>query len=641
MSSNRSRFPILALAALALWVTAGCGDTFDARATPTITIQPSTVLFDGVPEGNVNSQSFTISNQGLGSLTIKDMVVNGSAFTITGATRGDSQVNPSSFQLSPNESAVITVEYLAGAGAVSNGSIAIEHNDPARDGVSNVPLVVRQTGGRLFVTPNPVTFGRVPAGGEGTVTTTMTNIGTAAITVSGYFLVGATEFAIVDEDVFTENFTLAPDESRAVTLRFTPIDNDEASASLLVRTIEGSETANIEVPVSGNGAQPCIEVTPGGFDGAYDFGERLLDVTAREFFTITNCSSAGNGEPLVVTSIGLGPDSSAAFALDAVPAVPLTLAPGDSSQFLVDFTPTVDQQSEVGVLLLTSNDAASEEIAIDLYGVGTNNVPPVARAVCTVEGAGGPGLSELFVLPLNNVTCSGADSNDPDGEIREYIWTVVDRPDDSTAEFTPASAMNTRFFVDLTGRFTFELVVVDDRGASSEPAQVVLVARPDEDIHLQLTWHTPEDTNENDSSGSDFDLHFLHPNGCWKDLQYDCHYNSPEPNWGSTTDNSDDPSLDRDDVDGAGPENINLDNPQQGTTYLVAVQYYDDHDFGPAYANVRIYVHGELLFEARDKLMVNNGSGGGQWWVVASLDWPSSVVTPIDRLFEDVPSCPL
>ncbi len=53
-------------------------------------------------------------------------------------------------------------------------------------------------------------------------------------------------------------------------------------------------------------------------------------------------------------------------------------------------------------------------------------------------------------------------------------------------------------------------------------------------------------------------------------------------------------------------------------------------------ATVRVYVFGELVFEARDKELRE-----GPWWIVAALNWPSTENTPIDLIYGDPTPCGL
>jgi uncharacterized protein YfaP (DUF2135 family) len=109
------------------------------------------------------------------------------------------------------------------------------------------------------------------------------------------------------------------------------------------------------------------------------------------------------------------------------------------------------------------------------------------------------------------------------------------------------------------------------------------------------------------------------------------YYLNREPNWGSpgATDN---PSLDIDDVDGHGPENINLDNPES-VTYRVGALYFSDHGRGATNSTIRIWLQSVLVFEYRGKYMTDR-----QFWDVAAIEWgvrPEAV--QIDNLTNGVP----
>ncbi len=119
-----------------------------------------------------------------------------------------------------------------------------------------------------------------------------------------------------------------------------------------------------------------------------------------------------------------------------------------------------------------------------------------------------------------------------------------------------------------------------------------------------LSWRTPGDANENDtggdqiyfSVGSDMDLHLLHPKayGQYFDWTYDCYWDNVNPEWGIFGPGGN-PTLDRDDADGVGPEQISLREPEHGVRYQIGVHYWNDWGYGPSIASVAIYVDGALV----------------------------------------------
>ena len=160
-------------------------------------------------------------------------------------------------------------------------------------------------------------------------------------------------------------------------------------------------------------------------------------------------------------------------------------------------------------------------------------------------------------------------------------------------------------------------------------------------IAVQLTWHTPTDPDETDYDGTDLDLHFLHPNGDWFDLPWDCFWMNLNPNWGDPNSRLDDPSLDIDDANGAGPEVISLEISEAGAVYKVGVHYFSARGYGPSYATVRVFINGDLAFEEVGRQLTEQ-----EFWEVAFIDSDSGVVTPIpvdsdgDGIPDNLDSCP-
>ncbi len=82
--------------------------------------------------------------------------------------------------------------------------------------------------------------------------------------------------------------------------------------------------------------------------------------------------------------------------------------------------------------------------------------------------------------------------------------------------------------------------------------------------------------------------------------------------------------LDCDDSDGAGPENLNLDKPEDGLTYTVGVHHWDDQGFGASYATARIYIASVLVFQVEGVELTPN-----DMWAVANTDGPSGEISPL------------
>ena len=119
-------------------------------------------------------------------------------------------------------------------------------------------------------------------------------------------------------------------------------------------------------------------------------------------------------------------------------------------------------------------------------------------------------------------------------------------------------------------------------------------------------------------------MHFRHPNAQrWNQSPYDCYFANPNPDWGPTGPVGN-PSLDIDDVNGAGPENINLNDPEytDQTTipgpYLVGVHYYSSGglfttDYGASEYSQSEYILGGSLAGTFTRVLQSTENLGSCW----------------------------
>ena len=180
------------------------------------------------------------------------------------------------------------------------------------------------------------------------------------------------------------------------------------------------------------------------------------------------------------------------------------------------------------------------------------------------------------------------------------FWEVIERPDESVSEFEPsADVANPTFFLDLAGYWTlsprFHWEAGGDVACASPLVEIASLPCCFDDIHLQLVWETEGDEDLTDDVGADVDLHLLREDGTWGEAPWDCFWNNREPDWGESG-NSNNPSLDFDDIDGWGPENINLEPLEDDVGYHVGFYYKDDGGFGPSLATLRAFFEGAEVF---------------------------------------------
>lgn len=85
---------------------------------------------------------------------------------------------------------------------------------------------------------------------------------------------------------------------------------------------------------------------------------------------------------------------------------------------------------------------------------------------------------ELEVFVGQKAILDGKESIDPDGDAITYRWTLMSKPENSTAKLQRANRVKTAFKADVPGVYEARLVVTDRLGGVSEP-QIVTISVPE------------------------------------------------------------------------------------------------------------------------------------------------------------------
>ncbi|MCB9529398.1 MAG: choice-of-anchor D domain-containing protein [bacterium] len=664
----------------------GCDDDTNQIGTAEVQLTPNQFLFPKLALGSDTDRVVEVRNIGSGQLIIASIRLDvdnrdqefelywkveqdGNEFR--GITRDGQDEFNYPVRVDGGESLFLVVNYQAVREQPVGGTVVLETNAPDSPTV-NIPVVLQAGAPEIAVNPRSHDFDRVPAGETEETRIQVTNIGQLDLTINRVLLNGDQDFKplieiggeLRDPRQIPDGETVAllePGRNINITVRYSPLVEGPNRAELVIFSND-PVSSEVAVSLTANGATPCLQVNP----PALEFRTSLVNRTDSRPMSIESCG----GAPIEITRVYLE-DADPAFELveDSLPMLPAIMPayaqadrdanlPPPSRSIEIAFTPR-EERIHNGKLIIESNDPVVPRREVPLLGRGVTNACPQARAA----------NDEFYVVPLDVVVLDGSPSIDQDGiDARPvaYEWVITSRPDGSVSQphesfYDPAQPANgglpddietptAVFFVDLAGTYTAELRVRDNLGLDSiaceNPAVVTIVAKPEEAIHVQLVWRTPADDDETDLQGTDLDLHLLHPVASnWFDSIYDCHYANPIPDWGQIGNSADDPSLDIDDINGAGPENINLDQPEPtealGAPYLVGVHYYNSRDrvdgteYGPSFATVRIFIEGELSWDFTD-----NGNPGEKemqaqdhFWDVAQISWPSGDVVTRDRYY--------
>jgi hypothetical protein len=671
-------------------------DGFASGNSPIIDVSPMVFSFPSLePGSDAVSREVTITNNG--SATLKLTNFRGSfndpnAYQLDWYTEADpsmvfagidsmtNHIADRIIDIEPESFITLVLEYTPTTDG-AQGSIQFSSNDVDSLSVA-IPIQGNASDAELRVTPGSVDFGRVAAGDSVTQDVIVTNVGTANAIINGFSLSGSMDFTVRfngEDPLVNPGIYADPDQDGEVGLAsgaqmtlqmiYSPPTEGPDEGELVIASNDQNR-GQVSVPIRANGASPCIRLlfpdTQSSDMSELRFGASLIGAVTTQDVILESCG----GQRLTINSIRVEGDEAYALGDGLPPSFPVPLAAADLETntyerrtFEVTFSPS-DADVYEGVLIVESDDPVNGELRIPIVGLGTVNACPVAAVT----------EANFNVLPLEILTLDGSASTDPDsmtGAPQRYEWVVISRPEGSTAEpvesFTnigrPADGgreddpltPQAQFFVDLAGEYTIALTVTDELGFSAPSetctqadAIIFIEARPDEDILVELVWSTPGDDNETDMVGTDIDLHLQHPDGIgWSLSPYDCYYANANPDWGPTGPQGN-PSLDIDDVNGAGPENINLDDPEftdntvSRGPYLVGVHYYSSGDtfgfggpdYGMSTATIRIYLFGSIEVEMQMDLQTT-----ANFWEVAGIIWTATEkrVQTIDRFYPTVP----
>ncbi|MCC6619623.1 MAG: hypothetical protein IT385_00115 [Deltaproteobacteria bacterium] len=486
----------------------------------------------------------------------------------------------------------------------------------------------------LVAEPTFVDFDEVPADVSVSRTVSLRNVGREPVRITTLHLSGPTAMSVTvhgvthvasattsrDGIAVSPPIEIAPGGSAPIELGYRASHRLEAQGNLRVVTDLPGDPG-VHVPIVANALGPCIEVRP----RALDLGGRPVGEAARGGLVVKSCA----GRPLALTSASITDSGGGVFALDpeTIDAWPLLLEAGQSTELGVVYTPTTVASAvdifDRGRLTIVSSSPSSPEVAVDLVGFGTERACATARITCNMGTSVAPGTT---------VHCSAdASTSASGGPVAGLEWSLR-QPAGSIELVRPSATQgDVTFTTNVLGAYTVVLEVFDEDGSPGcRPAERELAVGHEDDAVIELVWRTPGDADEGDSGytlggssvGSDLDLHLLHESGAaWFDPQWDTYWLQPSPSWGSAGERPTSPRMLRDDVDGAGPELVHLPTTSSSSTSTIGVHYWDDWGYGPAFATVRVYVRGALVFEWADVELVTQ-----DLWSVAEIDWPSGEV---------------
>jgi hypothetical protein len=386
---------------------------------------------------------------------------------------------------------------------------------------------------------------------------------------------------------------------------------------------------------------PIIMVDPTSYTFTYVEGDAS---TLTKDITITNM---GQGE-LFVSSITWRVGSSAEYFWVSYPSTPAVIPSYQQATIKVGFIPGAAPGTAVMEIASNDPNRAVTEVSFDAFSkINAPDPTPCIQVYPTALNFGqvvrgdtkelsfnikncDPGIP-LVITKIDRGSSFFGSLTDEFQLVPEpgYPWTIP--PGQSMPQvvsYTPGLAgIDAGHWVVKSTDPNNPQVKVNVSGTGVPPPLEEIA------LHIELTWS---------SNDCDVDLHLLRPGATFFDCQGDCHYQNMAPDWGTANDIMDDPFLDYDNVQGLGPEHINISEPQAGI-YTVVIHYYSDSYDGSGGtstdATLKIYMNGVL----KETFGPTHLSETNMTWDVCEVDWPSGTITALGSVYKvsssDINAC--
>src|ERR1017187_4496587 len=349
---------------------------------------PTSLSFSSVTLGSNQSQSETVTNTGGSSVTISQVGISGTGYSLSGIT--------TPVTLTAGQSTSFTVTFTPASAGSASGNLTVTSN------ASNPTLTIPLSGtgvalGAVGSNPTSLSFGSVTVGSNQLQSETVTNTGGTSVTISQIGISG-TGYSLSG---ITTPVTLTAGQSASFTVTFTPASGGSVSGNVTVTSNASNPT--LTIPLSGTGAAPG---TLGSNPTSLSFGSVTVGNKQSLSETVTNTGGSG----VTISQVGI---SGTGYSLSGI-TTPVTLTAGQSASFTVTFTPA-SAGSVSGNVTFTSN-ASNPSLSIPLSGTGTvaagqlTVTPTTLGLGSVVVGTSGTASGSLTASGAN-VTVTAASSN--------------------------------------------------------------------------------------------------------------------------------------------------------------------------------------------------------------------------------------
>jgi len=312
------------------------------RNASQLSLSTTSLKYGNVLVNGSSTQAVTLKNSGTSEVNISQLNVAGSGFSVSGVAVP--------FTLPAGQSAALQTTFAPAAAGSVTGSVTITSD--AQTTSSSVALSGTGVNASytMSLAPSSVAFGNLNVGSTAKQTVQLSNIGNSSVTVSQVVASGTG----VSVSGLAAPVTIAPSQSVPVTVTFAPTTGGAVAGSI---TVTNNEGVNAVAAVTGTGVQAGLSVTP----SSASFGSVVTGNTNSQTIQVKNSGTAS----LTVSQVAA---SGSGFGVSGV-SMPLTLAPGTSSTFNVQYAPTAAGAVNGSVSIVSNAPNSPATVALSGTGV--------------------------------------------------------------------------------------------------------------------------------------------------------------------------------------------------------------------------------------------------------------------------------
>jgi hypothetical protein len=366
---------------------------------PQLTINPASVAFGSVSVGSSGTQTVTLTNAGNAALTVTAASPSGTGFSMSGASMP--------MTINAGSSASFSALFTPSSAGAATGSIAIASNAPGSP--ATIALSGTGTQAQLNATPSSAAFGNVTTGTSNSQTVSLSNGGSATVTISSVTVTGA-GFSTTG---ITTPVTIAASKALTFDAVFGPSAAGAVSGTITL--VSNAPNSPLAISLSGTGVAATRLL--GLSTSTLNFGNVNVGNSSSLTTTLTN-----NGNSSVtIASVNV---SGAGFSASGLSSGE-TLTPNQSLTVTSQFAPTAAGLVN-GSVSIASNATNSPSV-VTVSGTGVAATPHTVALSWTASTSTVSGYNVY----------RGTTSNGPySTKLNSALVTVVDYTDSTVAAGT-------------------------------------------------------------------------------------------------------------------------------------------------------------------------------------------------------------